>query len=150
MIGLAAFAGLRCAEIARVHGQDLAGDVLRVHGKGGKVRDVPVLPRLLDRLQAVEGWAFPNGHGSHLTPGHVSRLLSRALPEGWTGHTLRHRLATAAYAGTRDLLAVSALLGHSRPELEQLAREVRSSSSGCDDEDDDHVVGSYEWVMGTD
>jgi integrase len=49
----------------------------------------------------------------------VSKLLSRALPPGWTGHTLRHRLATAAYGGTRDLLAVSALLGHSRPETTQ-------------------------------
>lgn len=123
MAALAAYAGLRCAEIARVHGRDLVGDVLTVHGKGGKVRAVPVVNRrLLAQLQGTQladAWAFPNGAGGHVTPGHVSRLLSRALPDGWTAHTLRHRMATTAYAGTRDLLAVGAVLGHSRPETTQ-------------------------------
>jgi integrase len=117
---LAAFGGLRAAEIAQVHARDLVGDELIVHGKGGKVRAVPVLDgRLFARLQLLDGWAFPNGHGDHITPGHASRLLSRALPDGWTAHTLRHRCASVAYAATRDLLAVGALLGHSRPETTQ-------------------------------
>lgn len=120
MAQLGAYAGLRAAEIARVHSRDLVGDELLVLGKGRKLRAVPVVHRpLLRRLEAVDGWAFPNGYGHHLTPGHVSRLLSRALPEGWTAHTLRHRMATQAYAGTRDLLAVGQLLGHSRPETTQ-------------------------------
>lgn len=118
---LAAYGGLRRGEIARVHGRDLLGDVLTVQGKGGKVRAVPILDeRLYAHLEAVgDAWAFPNGLGGHLSPGHVGRLLSRALPDGWTGHTLRHRMATTAYAGTRDLLAVGAVLGHSRPETTQ-------------------------------
>lgn len=117
---LAAYGGLRAAEIARVHQLDVAGDVLTVHGKGGKVRAVPVVNRrLLAQLQALDGWAFPNGLGSHVSAGHVSRLLSAAMPPGWTAHTLRHRMATTAYHGTRDLLAVGAVLGHSRPETTQ-------------------------------
>ncbi len=117
---LAAYGGLRAAEIARVHSDDLIGDELLVHGKGGKVRGVPIVdPVLLGRLQLVEGWAFPNGRGGHLSPGHVSRLLSAALPGTWTGHTLRHRCGTVAYAATRDLLGVMELLGHSRPETTQ-------------------------------
>lgn len=121
---LAGLGGLRCAEMAVVHEDDYLGDhragSLIVHGKGGKLREVPVVDgRLACRLASVEGWAFPNGLGSHLSPGHVSRVVSRALPDGWTAHTLRHRCATAAYAGTRDLLAVGALLGHSRPETTQ-------------------------------
>jgi integrase/recombinase XerC len=125
MAMLAAYAGLRAAEISRVRGTDLVVDngmgELVVHGKGGKVRGVPILqPRLLAWLSGVgDAWAFPNGHGSHLSPGHVSRLLSRAMPDGWTAHTLRHRMGTRAYAGTRDLLAVGAILGHSRPETTQ-------------------------------
>jgi len=120
MVMLAAYAGLRACEIARVHEAHLVGDVLRVTGKGGKTREVPIVhEQLLERLRDVRGWAFPNGHGSHLSPGHVTKLVSRALPEGWTAHTLRHRMATMAYAGSRDLLAVGSLLGHSRPETTQ-------------------------------
>ncbi len=123
MAQLAAHGGLRRGEIARVHGRDLVVDVLVVQGKGGKVREVPVIDRTLlrrlQRVQLADDWAFPNGLGGHLSAGHVGRMLSAAMPEGWTAHTLRHRLGTAAYAGTRDLLAVQQLLGHSRPETTQ-------------------------------
>lgn len=120
MVMLAAYAGLRACEIARVHEEHLDLDVLRVKGKGGKTREIPIVHlELLERLQAVTDWAFPNGYGTHLSPGHVTRLVSKVLPDGWTCHTLRHRMATAAYAGSRDLLAVGALLGHSRPETTQ-------------------------------
>lgn len=127
MARLAAYAGLRASEIARVKGSDLQdGDVLRVLGKGQKVRHVPIVNRrLLVQLRDLTGWAFPSPAGGHLTPGHVGRLLSDQLPEGWTAHTLRHRFATVAYDGTRDLLTVSELLGHARPETTQ--RYVRLS-----------------------
>ena len=59
---------------------------------------------------------FTSPAGGHLTPGHVGKLIGRALPDGVTAHMLRHRCATAAYAGTRDLRAVQELLGHARPE----------------------------------
>lgn len=120
MAMLAAYAGLRAGEIARVHQNDLVGDELLVHGKGRKQRAVPIVqPTLLAELRLVKGWAFPNGLGGHLSPGHVSRLMSREMPPGWTCHSLRHRMASQAYAGTRDLLAVQQLLGHSRPETTQ-------------------------------
>ena len=121
MVGLAAFLGLRRGEIARVHSddlfEDLAGWSLVVHGKGGKDRTVPVVGRLLDELgDRGPGWVFPSPRGGHLTEQHVGKLIGRVLPDGWTAHTLRHRFATVAYAGTRDLFAVQELLGHSRPE----------------------------------
>lgn len=120
MVMLAAYGGLRCREIRLVHRTDLTGDVLRVHGKGGKIRDVPIVnAELLAELRRVDGWAFPNRQGLPMTAGHVTKLLSQALSGDWTGHTLRHRMGTAAYAGTRDLLAVQQLLGHSRPETTQ-------------------------------
>lgn len=120
MAMLAAYCGLRRGEIARLHSRDLVGGELLVRGKGGRLRAVPVTStRLLDQLRDVDGWVFPNGLGGHLSPGHVGRLLSEAMPEGWTAHTLRHRMASTAYAATRDLLAVGAVLGHSRPETTQ-------------------------------
>lgn len=121
MLLLAAYGGLRCCEIAPIHSRDLDGaGLLRVVGKGRKVRLVPIANReVLDAIRRADGWLFPNGRGSHLTRGHVSVLLSRMLPDGWTGHTLRHRMATRAYAGTHDLLAVGAILGHSKAETTQ-------------------------------
>lgn len=120
MAMLAAYCGLRRGEIARVHSRDLVGDELLIHGKGGKVRAVPVLhPLLLGEIKRADGWLFPNGYGSHLSAGHVGKLLSQSMPEGWTAHTLRHRMASVSYAATRDLLGVGAVLGHSRPETTQ-------------------------------
>jgi integrase len=116
MVGLAAYAGLRCAEIARLRAEDVACGRIRVFGKGRRPRSVPVHPRLLPLLEAAppSGFLFPSGDG-HLTPGHVSRLLSAALGPGWTGHTLRHAFATSALAATGDLRAVQILLGRASP-----------------------------------
>lgn len=132
MVMLAAYAGLRASEIARVQASDLVGDEILVTGKGGRTRAVPILnPALRARLEGLEGWAFPNGQGTHLSPGHVTRLLSEAMPDGWTAHSLRHRFASVAYAGTRDLLTVGRLLGHSRPETTQ--RYVRTPDDAARD-----------------
>lgn len=126
MLLLAAYAGLRCVEVAAVHHDDYSDGLLYVTGKGGKRRVVPIEhPELVTALSTFEGYLFPWREG-HVTPGHVTRLMSAMLPDHWTGHTLRHRFATEAYAGTRDLLAVGQLLGHSRPETTQ--RYVRLPS----------------------
>ncbi len=115
MLQLAAYEGLRCAEIACVHTRNLVGSTLYVTGKGGKTRTVPVLRDDLGyAIRRADGWLFPGRTSGHLAPGTVTRLLSETLPDGWTGHTLRHRFATRAYAGTRDLRAVGELLGHSK------------------------------------
>ena len=88
-----------------------------MHGKGGKDRVIPISDDIARHLLALpDGWAFPSPAGGHLTEQHVGKLIANVLPDGWTAHSLRHRFATTAYAGTRDLLAVQELLGHSRPE----------------------------------
>lgn len=118
MIHLAAFCGLRRAEISRIHandlGEDLYGPTLRVHGKGLKVRNVPISNALANEIltRARGGWLFPGQDGGHISPRWAGKLMSRALPAGWTPHTLRHRFATQAYCATSDLMAVSRLLGH--------------------------------------
>lgn len=130
MIELGALAGLRAGEIAQVHRDDLLdGDVLMVHGKGGKTRRVPLmnapLIQTIRNVECAEGWLFPNvQRGGHLTANHVSKLLSRRLPGIWTGHTLRHRFGTRAYAETIDLLAVSELLGHASPDTTRIYVEL--------------------------
>jgi len=122
MILLGASAGLRRAEIARLHSGHLIarpdGLWLRITGKGGRTRMVPVSEPLAGLLQALpSGYVFPGREDGHLSAGHVGVTLGRLLGAGWTGHKLRHRFATTAYAAERDLLAVQQLLAHSRPEV---------------------------------
>jgi len=121
MVLLAAREGLRRGEIAQVHTRDLEPDALgwslRVHGKGAKERMVPLCDQVWMRLrEAPAGYVFPGQINGHLSPARVGELVSGVLGPGWTTHTLRHRFATACYAGDRDLFAVQTLLGHSRPE----------------------------------
>lgn len=130
MLNLAGVCGLRRGEIARVRRdhvmEDLVGWTLRVVGKGGHERLVP-LPDDLARaiLRQPPGWLFPSPKRSGpLTAAHVGVLVSALLPEGWTCHTLRHRCATRAYADRRDLRAVQELLGHAKPETTALYTEV--------------------------
>lgn len=123
MVRLAAELGLRRGEVAQVHREHLSegpwGWTLTVHGKGAKVRQLPVSDDLARAVRVAcleNGWAFPSPHGGHLSPAHVGKLVSAVLPVGWGMHTLRHRFATRAYAVDTDLLTVMALLGHASPD----------------------------------
>jgi hypothetical protein len=46
----------------------------------------------------------PRRFGGHLSPQWVGELVKQVLPDGYTMHTLRHRFASRAYRGTRNLL----------------------------------------------
>ena len=132
MLLLGATCGLRISEIARVHSRDLTerGDGLwvRVCGKGGRTRMVPVSPPLDDLLRAeflerrshnstyATGYLFGGGDDGHMTPAHVGKILKRLLGGQLSAHTLRHRFATVTYAGSADVFALQRLLGHSQPE----------------------------------
>ena len=128
MLALGACAGLRRAEIATCRGdaleRDLDGWSLRVLGKGGRVRRVPLTDDMADQISARgTGWTFQgqvsdgqavlgDRTAGHLSAGRVGELVSELLPNPWTTHTLRHRFASAAYRADRDIRAVQELLGH--------------------------------------
>lgn len=135
MITLAAYAGLRRAEIA-VFRMDLIEDnKIRVTGKGDHVRSVPVHSLLAAELDAEldrraegkrgsgyryssgigEGWMFPGRHGGHLTPNAVGKRLTKLLGPGWTGHTLRHRFLTRVLDKSGNLAVAQELAGHASP-----------------------------------
>lgn len=130
MLQLAAGAGLRCVEVARVHTDELVEDLegwsLRVTGKGGRRRVVPLSRRLALALRSLPpGFAFPGNDGGHLSAAYVSKLMSAALPPGVTAHMLRHRFASKAYVGSgRDIRAVQELLGHASVATTQVYTKV--------------------------
>ncbi len=124
MIDLAAQMGLRRAEIAQVHRddiiEDLVGYSLIVKGKGGKERAAPIPDSIIDRLKAASGWVFPtNKPDMHLTPDRVGRLIADASGGRWSAHQLRHRFATTVFGKTGDLLSTQKLMGHSSPKTTQ-------------------------------
>lgn len=118
MVALAARQGLRRAEIVGIHRHDMVPTadgswVLIVHGKGGKDRTVPLHDDIAARMLAQpSGWLFPSPAGGHLSASYAGKLLSDALGEGWSAHSLRRRFATQVYTGSHDLRAVQLLLGH--------------------------------------
>lgn len=116
--------GMRRAEVAQVHSNDLItdGPRLLVHGKGDKRRVIPISVALATMIAAgaaghtsgtaANGFLFPGKYDGHLSPRWVGRLCGNVMPGVWTMHTLRHRAATRAFRGTRNIRAVQTLLGH--------------------------------------
>lgn len=119
ILRLAAEAGLRRAEVAQVHSRDVVdGPSLRVRGKGGHVRVVPLSESLAAEIVGRRGYCFPSQRGDHLTAKAVGVLASDLLGPVAL-HSLRHRFATRAYRGSRNLLAVQQLLGHANLTVTQ-------------------------------
>jgi integrase/recombinase XerC len=121
-------AGLRISEALALTGGDLPlPDALRVHGKGGKERVVPLLaaarhavdryvelcPYTIDEdaplFRASRGGAF----SSRMAQALMERLrIALGLPSSATPHALRHSFATHLLANGADLRAIQELLGH--------------------------------------
>lgn len=86
---------------------------------------IPVPSTLARDILAANGWLFEGNIDGHLSAAYVSKLISRALPEGWTAHTLRHRFASMAYIGAgKDIRAVQELLGHASVATTQIYTAV--------------------------
>jgi integrase/recombinase XerC len=123
---LAAYAGLRCGEIARVSGRDLvpAGDgwVLRVpEGKGSKPGSVPAHPRVVELLRDHEsGRIWPTMSAQKVSQ--RANAEFRRIGAKCRMHELRHAFATELYKQTRDVLTVQHALRHE--QLETTARYI--------------------------
>lgn len=109
-VRLLADTGLRRAEAAALHSNDLDGRWLTVRGKGDRVRRVPVPDDLAAWIAGRRGPVFPSRRGEHLRPDSFGRLIRRAT--GCNPHAFRHSYATRVYRATHDLRALQELLGH--------------------------------------
>ncbi len=120
--------GLRISEALGLKGADAPlRDVLRITGKGGKERLVPVLPAAkaaVDTYLALSPWPlepeaplFRGVRGGALNPRLVQKAMERArlqlgLPATATPHAMRHSFATHLLNAGGDLRAIQELLGH--------------------------------------
>lgn len=132
MLHLAAFGGLRCAEIAGLDWTDINGGMMLVHGKGGKDRVIPVHPLIRAALHAMP---TRRAYGSvfNLCPRQVSHQIRRHLHDCGvvaSAHQLRHWFATTVYeASGADLRMTQELLGHSSPTTTAMYTRWASSRS---------------------
>lgn len=117
MLLLAAYAGLRASEIACLHTRNVVDGTIRVSGKGGKDRIVPLHPAIEEWVPYFDdGPFFPSRLRvvGHVWPASIGRRVRWLLDSpGWGCHTLRHRFATEVYRHSTDLLGLRDLLGHS-------------------------------------
>ncbi|MDG1077944.1 MAG: tyrosine recombinase XerC [Planktotalea sp.] len=121
--------GLRISEALGLTGADVPlPTALRILGKGGKERVVPVLPAAREAVQAYlnicpyplepNAPLFRGIRGGALNPRAVQSVMAKArmqlgLPATATPHAMRHSFATHLLSAGGDLRSIQELLGHS-------------------------------------
>lgn len=135
--------GLRISEALGLTARDLpeGARTLRITGKGGKTRLVPLLPAVLEAVRAYQTlcpYAPPAGEsifrgarGGVLQPAIIQRTMQKmrgalGLPDTATPHALRHSFATHLLAGGGDLRSIQELLGHASLSTTQVYTGVDS------------------------
>jgi len=145
-------AGLRISEALSIRRGDVPrrpNDALRIKGKGGKERIVPVLPAVTAAIADYvrqcpyspgdHGPLFLGARGGPLNPRIVQRAMVKlrsalGLAETATPHALRHSFATHLLANGGDLRTIQELLGHASLSTTQIYTGV----------DTDRLLAAYD------
>jgi integrase/recombinase XerC len=143
--------GLRISEalsLTRREAPIKGRDMLRVTGKGGKTRVVPVLPIVREAVELYielcpveigsDDPLFVGVRGGPLSPRIIQLAIARTrgalgLPETATPHALRHSFATHLLGAGADLRAIQELLGHAS----------LSTTQGYTEVDREHLLSTY-------
>ncbi len=120
--------GLRISEALGLNVEDLeSSEFLKIRGKGGKDRYVPLLPIVVERIEKYMKNCpyrlsrgeplFLGAKGERVKPRIIQRKLQKIrlelnLPSNITPHALRHSYATHLLAQGSDLRSIQELLGH--------------------------------------
>jgi integrase/recombinase XerC len=132
--------GLRISEGLSLTRRDAPlADSLRIAGKGGKTRIVPVLDIVRERVDAYlaalpfvlepDAPLFRAKRGGPLSPRHVQATMqnlrsSLGLSDRATPHALRHSFATHLLGAGADLRSIQDLLGHASLSTTQRYTQV--------------------------
>jgi integrase len=111
--------GLRTAEIARFRGDQIEGDWIVAHGKGGRIDMLPLHPCIADLAGDYprSGYWFPGrGRYPHVWPESVTRAVrehfrAHGVPAGAV-HRLRHTYGTELIRSGANVRVVQRLMRH--------------------------------------
>ncbi len=141
-------AGLRIAEALAVTGRDLDATSLRVHGKGGKTRLVPLMAPVREYIEnylslcpfelAPATPIFRGLRGGVLSARLIQKRMEQlrsalGLPASASPHALRHSFATHLLGRGGDLRTIQELLGHASLSSTQIYTNV----------DSEHLLKAY-------
>ena len=132
--------GLRISEALSLNVGDIDhNDFLKIKGKGNKERIVPLLPVIVEKIDAYKSacpYDIKNGEplflgarGERISPRIVQRTLEKircylGLSDTLTPHALRHSFATHLLAEGTNLRAIQELLGHASLSTTQRYTDV--------------------------
>lgn len=120
--------GLRISEALDLRARSTPlGNSVKITGKGGKERLVPILPQIAEAVArylhlcpfplSPQDQIFRGARGGPLNPRLVQKTVQQArlqlgLPANATPHAMRHSFATHLLSAGADLRSIQELLGH--------------------------------------
>ena len=120
--------GLRIGEVLNLRKKDLSLSGIRIKGKGGKIRVIPMLEKFIIFIRTLEKecpfvlesdqFFFRGKRGGTLQPTIIQKLIrdirkTLCFSENVTPHSLRHTFASELLENFADLRTIQELLGHS-------------------------------------
>ena len=120
--------GLRIGEVLNLRKKDLSLSGIRIEGKGGKIRVIPMLEKFIIFIRTLEKecpfvlesdqFFFRGKRGGTLQPTIIQKLIrdirkTLCFSENVTPHSLRHTFASELLENFTDLRTIQELLGHS-------------------------------------
>ena len=148
-MGVAELVGLRTGDLL----QRSRGSYLRLHGKGGWERQVPLVPRVANRLQRYATRSRPGDPGTDrlflgpsetleagyepLTPSGVQQLIRvlgqrLGVPQRAYPRLFRHRFVTWALAQGMNPVQLAGVVGHTSLAMIQQVYSHLSPSAAYD------------------
>ena len=128
--------GLRVSEIAGLRLNAIEGQWVRVQGKGDKIRELPLLPKIQNELNIYLREAHPREYlfeksGRKMSENQIRYRIGKIFQRKGlkvTPHQLRHAFASDLLDNGARITDVSVLLGHTSLETTQIYTKLNNGA----------------------